>query len=966
MTMELLLFLLFILGPISIGILLYIILVPWFLWKQKKRIVKLEITIESLQNTIHLLTAKFEDLSKNKQSSNDTQSIIAEETHLKTKISADEIEEQAEKQLTAITSVIEAKEDHNETTDATTDVLNNVNEDKQKAKDSISPSDQHDSLSEEFEDQNSSYADIETIAQEPERISFEQQFGARLPVWIGGIALALAGFFLVKYSIEHNLITPGIRVFLGIIFGGGLLYLSNIILMKENVANGTRIAQSLAGAGIAILYLSSYAATRLYDFIPTPLGFVSMGAITATALVLCLRHGAPIGLMGMAGGFLTPALLSEGGGSAFSLFIYLYFTASGLLIVIHKTKLWWLAIPTILLSLGWVIVWVFSNRYSPSDSIWLILFLTGISATIIISSRDQFESDFTNSQGYQGIFKITSILNYIGLGGTLMMMGLIAGKAGYGTMEWGLFCLLATAAIGLAYFNVKLYGFTPWIAMAVNCVMLMTWNYENSQIFIIIVLLLSAIYITLPYCFLMQKRTPLLWGSLLGSASLMLYMIAYYKLTQTNAEMPFVHFWGMLAIIITFMMIHILFKIHAMRPPEGLQDKLYAIFSVAATSFLSIGIFIECEGAFLSVAIATEIMALCWINSKVNVKALRPIAIVLSVIFALILSPQILLMFQLTVYSLVEVRMGSRNEIPIVSQPLFQLGIPAVMIMASSYLLRKQKDSSFVHWLEGAFIVMVATTGYYFMRNLMHPDQNVLYIKAGFIERGILTNVLFVYGFICLWASRIFKRRVFSWGGVILITTAIFRILYFDIFLYNPLWKATEIKGTIIANTLFITYALPAFWLYFIKKEIQQIQFIRFFNSGHGMIYLAIFVAIILFAWLNLNIRYMFHEHSITLRHNVTTNMEIYTYSAVWLIVGIAVLFAGLIRQDKILRLTSLSIIVITVAKVFLYDAAALEGLYRVISFLGLGVSLIGLSYFYTRFVFNDTKGIQVRDETHH
>ena len=30
------------------------------------------------------------------------------------------------------------------------------------------------------------------------RFSLEQQLGARLPVWLGGIALALAGFFLVK------------------------------------------------------------------------------------------------------------------------------------------------------------------------------------------------------------------------------------------------------------------------------------------------------------------------------------------------------------------------------------------------------------------------------------------------------------------------------------------------------------------------------------------------------------------------------------------------------------------------------------------------------------------------------------------------------------------------------------------------------------------------------------------------
>src|SRR5688500_3578160 len=43
----------------------------------------------------------------------------------------------------------------------------------------------------------------------------ERQFGAVLPVWVGGIAIAFAGFFLVKYSIENQLVGPHMRVVLG-------------------------------------------------------------------------------------------------------------------------------------------------------------------------------------------------------------------------------------------------------------------------------------------------------------------------------------------------------------------------------------------------------------------------------------------------------------------------------------------------------------------------------------------------------------------------------------------------------------------------------------------------------------------------------------------------------------------------------------------------------------------------------
>jgi uncharacterized membrane protein len=40
------------------------------------------------------------------------------------------------------------------------------------------------------------------------------------------------------------------------------------------------------------------------------------------------------------------------------------------------------------------------------------------------------------------------------------------------------------------------------------------------------------------------------------------------------------------------------------------------------------------------------------------------------------------------------------------------------------------------------------------------------------------------------------------------------------------------------------------------------------------------------------------------------------------------------------------------VAKVFVFDMADLTGLFRVASFLGLGLALVGIGYVYQRFVF--------------
>ena len=52
---------------------------------------------------------------------------------------------------------------------------------------------------------------------------FEERLGTRWVVWIGGLALALGGFFLVRYSIEAGLIGPRVRIMLGGLFALALL-----------------------------------------------------------------------------------------------------------------------------------------------------------------------------------------------------------------------------------------------------------------------------------------------------------------------------------------------------------------------------------------------------------------------------------------------------------------------------------------------------------------------------------------------------------------------------------------------------------------------------------------------------------------------------------------------------------------------------------------------------------------------
>ena len=92
--------------------------------------------------------------------------------------------------------------------------------------------------------------------------------------------------------------------------------------------------------------------------------------------------------------------------------------------------------------------------------------------------------------------------------------------------------------------------------------------------------------------------------------------------------------------------------------------------------------------------------------------------------------------------------------------------------------------------------------------------------------------------------------------------------------------------------------------------------------------------------------------HGAILYAGAQSDAELYTYSLVWLGYALALLGLGIVWRQTMLRYASLTVLVIAALKVFVFDMAGLTGLYRVASFLGLGLSLVGIGYLYQRFVF--------------
>ncbi|MEM1224016.1 MAG: DUF2339 domain-containing protein, partial [Verrucomicrobiota bacterium] len=152
-----------------------------------------------------------------------------------------------------------------------------------------------------------------TVSSESKQVTASpQEWFSKIAVWVGGVALLMAGFYMIKYSIDSGWLTPAVRVWLTAGFGLVLCAGGFVVSLKSTLKGTQRIGQALSGAGVACLYFAAYAAVHLYGFFDPKQGFGSMVLITVLAVALSLKVGAPVALMGLIGGCLTPLLMSTG------------------------------------------------------------------------------------------------------------------------------------------------------------------------------------------------------------------------------------------------------------------------------------------------------------------------------------------------------------------------------------------------------------------------------------------------------------------------------------------------------------------------------------------------------------------------------------------------------------------------------------------------------------------------------
>ncbi len=96
----------------------------------------------------------------------------------------------------------------------------------------------------------------------------------------------------------------------------------------------------------------------------------------------------------------------------------------------------------------------------------------------------------------------------------------------------------------------------------------------------------------------------------------------------------------------------------------------------------------------------------------------------------------------------------------------------------------------------------------------------------------------------------------------------------------------------------------------------------------------------------------VFYKDCGVIRWGTVGDAEWYAYSAAWIVLAAVFLALSLYRYVAEFRHVSLGLLLLAVAKVFLFDMAGLDGLYRVASFFGLGIVLLTVGFLYQRFVY--------------
>ena len=279
------------------------------------------------------------------------------------------------------------------------------------------------------------------------------------------------------------------------------------------------------------------------------------------------------------------------------------------------------------------------------------------------------------------------------------------------------------------------------------------------------------------------------------------------------------------------------------------------------------------------------------------------------------------------------------GETPVLNWLTFGYGISAAGFVLTAHLLERQKRDLWLEIAEGVAVVSVTAALALIGLHAIAPHQ--LFTPVDTLSEAAL--LVFLSGGVALELFRLrttSKSRTLGTGASVLGILGMAAALAGLLGLFNPLLTGERIGSNVIFNKLLFAYLLTGLLygtLGFLSASTRQ----HYSRTAYAV------GGVLVFAWVTLTIRHWFHPEAID--SGGASDAELYTYSAAWLAMGIAILAVGLVTGVRAVRLVSGVVIVLVVAKVFVVDMSNLTGALRALSFIGLGAVLVAIGLVYQK-----------------
>lgn len=781
----------------------------------------------------------------------------------------------------------------------------------------------------------------------PRPIGFEERFGTRWVVWVGGIALALGGIFLVRYTIEQGLIGPGARIFLAALLALALIAAGEWERRNERLSGlpglpTANIPSILTAAGTTVAYATVYAAYALYDFLPPPLAFVLLGMVALLTLAAALLHGPALAGLGVIGAYLAPMLVASTKPDYWSLYVYIAIVTAAAF-ALARMRLWrWLAIMAMVLGALWTLPGI---GFDPPEALGAHLFnaLAGfaLAATFLVCNL------VFGPPAAPG--KIDP-LSTLALSIYLLVAALLVLASRHDPLALTAFVALTAATVAIAWRAEAAIGAVPVAAILAMAVMA-DWAVQMKVIALIAPsgptapaipeperyeygshLIVAAAWAAMFGIagFLAQGRSaralvPMLWCATGVLAPLAMLVALYYRIAELDRSLPFAALALLLAAIYG-----VATEALVRREQRPGLIAASAMFATGALAALALTLTFALEKGWLTVGLALMVPGAAWIAEQRPLPWLRWFAaIMVAVVVARIAyEPRI-----------VGVDIGTT---PIFNWLLYGYGIPAASFWFAGWRLRQRADDLPARIVDAGailFTVLLAileirhyVTGGDIYRPTNTTMEDMLYVNVGLAITMGLEHV------------RARTGSIVHDVGARVVAALTLAAIVFDLLnaVASPFGNLPVAGGTFF-NAILLGYGLPA---------VLAISLALIARTTRPMSYRAVAaiaaVTLALF-YLTLEVHRLFQGPAMW---GYISDAEQYTLSTVWLLFGIALLAVGFALRSQPARLLALGVITLTIAKVFIVDTASIRGIYRALSVIGLGVVLLGIGRLYQRLLY--------------